>query len=157
MRYCTHRWPQSGHFFSKLGNFFPIFEKGQGRPTPFASLVTCLCTKMYSAWCKWKLWLLQNSKFNNFLEYCVSCHILIPSWFHNYNFIDIWCVMVISPLLHCCFNDNWFSANLIFRGAAKLYFMHYLRVVIALFSTGYISLRCLPILLVKLGFRLSVF
>ena len=28
----THRWPQSGHFFHKLGHFFPIFEKGQGRP-----------------------------------------------------------------------------------------------------------------------------
>ena len=28
------RWPQWGHFFSKLGHFFPIFEKGQGRPPP---------------------------------------------------------------------------------------------------------------------------
>ena len=27
----------SGHFFSKLGNVFPIFEKEQGRPTPTAS------------------------------------------------------------------------------------------------------------------------
>ena len=25
---------QSGHFCPKLGNFFPIFEKGQGRPPP---------------------------------------------------------------------------------------------------------------------------
>ena len=24
----------SGHFFPKLGYFFPIFEKGQGRPPP---------------------------------------------------------------------------------------------------------------------------
>ena len=31
----THRWPQSGHFFHKLGHFFPIFEKGQGKPSPF--------------------------------------------------------------------------------------------------------------------------
>ena len=34
MRNFTHRWPQSGHFFPKLGLFFPIFEKGQGRPRP---------------------------------------------------------------------------------------------------------------------------
>ena len=32
---CTHRWPQSGHFPSKLGHFFPIFEKRQGRTPPF--------------------------------------------------------------------------------------------------------------------------
>ena len=30
----THRWPQSGHFFSKLGHFFPIFEKGREKPSP---------------------------------------------------------------------------------------------------------------------------
>ena len=34
MRNCTYKWPQSGHFFSKLGHFFPIFEKGQGRSPP---------------------------------------------------------------------------------------------------------------------------
>ena len=32
MRNFTHRWPQSGHFVPKLGYFFPISEKGQGRP-----------------------------------------------------------------------------------------------------------------------------
>ena len=26
--------PKSGHFFPKLGQFFPIFEKGQGIPSP---------------------------------------------------------------------------------------------------------------------------
>ena len=30
MRNLTHRWQQSGNFFSKLGYFFPIFEKGRG-------------------------------------------------------------------------------------------------------------------------------
>ena len=34
MRNFTHRWPKSGHFFSKLGYFFPIVEKGQGRHLP---------------------------------------------------------------------------------------------------------------------------
>ena len=34
MRNFTHRWPQSGHFFSKLGHFFPIFGKGLRRPPP---------------------------------------------------------------------------------------------------------------------------
>ena len=34
MRTFTHRWPQSGHFFSKLRHFFPILEKGQGRIPP---------------------------------------------------------------------------------------------------------------------------
>ena len=42
MRYCTHRSPQSEHFFSKLGHFFPIFEKGQGRAHPLPPLVTRL-------------------------------------------------------------------------------------------------------------------
>ena len=37
MRNFTHRWPKSGHFFSKLGHFFPIFEKGQGRPPPLVT------------------------------------------------------------------------------------------------------------------------
>ena len=32
MRNITHRWPQSGHIFQKFEHFFPIFEKGQGRP-----------------------------------------------------------------------------------------------------------------------------
>ena len=34
MKSVTHRWQQSGHFFPKLGNFFPISEKGQGKPPP---------------------------------------------------------------------------------------------------------------------------
>ena len=34
MRNLTHRWPQSWHFCPKLGHFFLIFEKGQGRPPP---------------------------------------------------------------------------------------------------------------------------
>ena len=34
MRNLTHIWPQSGHFCPKLGSFFPIFEKEQGRPPP---------------------------------------------------------------------------------------------------------------------------
>ena len=34
MRKLTHSWPQWGRFFSKLRQFFPIFETGQGRPTP---------------------------------------------------------------------------------------------------------------------------
>ena len=37
MRSLTLRWPQSGHFCSKLGQFFPSFEKGQGRPPPSPS------------------------------------------------------------------------------------------------------------------------
>ena len=42
MRNFTHRWPQSGHFFSKLEQFFPFFEKGQGKPPPHPPLVTRL-------------------------------------------------------------------------------------------------------------------
>ena len=46
----THGWPQSGHFFPKLGYVFPVSEKGQGRPphspqhthTHTPHLVTCL-------------------------------------------------------------------------------------------------------------------
>ena len=38
---------------------------------------------------------LYNSKFNNFLEYCVRCHLLIPSLFHIFH----------SLLSQCCSND----------------------------------------------------
>ena len=41
--------------------------------------------------------LLHNSKFNKFLEYCARCHFLVLSWFYNYNFIDIWWLVDISP------------------------------------------------------------
>ena len=51
--------------------------------------------------------LLHTSKFNNFLEYCVKCHFLIPSLFHNFNFIYIWWIADISPLSQCCSNDYW--------------------------------------------------
>ena len=45
-----------------------------------------------------------------------------------------------------------------FKGATKLDYMNYLRVVIILFSTGwYINLHFLPILLLKLSFNFSGF
>ena len=42
MRNCTHRWPQSGHFFYKLGHSFLIFNEGQGRHPTLPHLVKCL-------------------------------------------------------------------------------------------------------------------
>ena len=42
MKNFTHRCPKSGHFLSKLGQYFTIFEKGQGRPPPLPPLVTRL-------------------------------------------------------------------------------------------------------------------
>ena len=45
LKYCILNkkfYPQSGHFVSKLGHFFPISEKGQGRPPPLPPLVTRL-------------------------------------------------------------------------------------------------------------------
>ena len=33
----------------------------------------------------------------------------IPSWFHDYSFVDIWWPIGISPLLHWCSNDYWQS------------------------------------------------
>ena len=47
MRNFTQRWPQSGHFSSKLGQFFQIFEKGQGRPPPVPPLDTRLGHKWF--------------------------------------------------------------------------------------------------------------
>ena len=45
-------WPIDDHnqgiFSHKLGHFFPIFQKGQGRPPPSPSLVTRLC-KMWTS------------------------------------------------------------------------------------------------------------
>ena len=37
MKTFTHRSPQSGHCFSKLGRFFPIWKKGHGIPSPSPS------------------------------------------------------------------------------------------------------------------------
>ena len=45
MRNLTHRGHRSGHFPSKLGHFFPIFEKVQVRPPPLPPLVTHLILK----------------------------------------------------------------------------------------------------------------
>ena len=44
--------------------------------------------------------LLYNSKFNNFSEYYVRCHFLIPPWLHNSNFIDIWMLVDYNPLYY---------------------------------------------------------
>ena len=32
MRNLTHKWPEPGHFFQNSENFFPVFQKGQGKP-----------------------------------------------------------------------------------------------------------------------------
>ena len=42
MRNLTQNGHNQGIFFPKLGYFFPIFEKGQGRPPPLPPLVTHL-------------------------------------------------------------------------------------------------------------------
>ena len=34
MRNLIHYWSQSRHFFLKSGDFFPSYEKGQGKPPP---------------------------------------------------------------------------------------------------------------------------
>ena len=50
MKNFTLRLPQSGHSFTKLGHFFPIFEKGQERPHPTPQpppLVTRLIALIY--------------------------------------------------------------------------------------------------------------
>ena len=76
MRHFTHRWPQSGHLFSKLGHVSPIFEKGQERPphplspssyapvtlTPkngVAYKKTCATTHFHQ--CMIKIWLTKSS------------------------------------------------------------------------------------------------
>ena len=42
MTHLTHKQPQSGHSFPKLGHFPLIFAKGQGRPPPILPLVARL-------------------------------------------------------------------------------------------------------------------
>ena len=44
--------------------------------------------------------LLYSSKFNNFSEYYVRCHFLIPPWLHNSNFIDIRMLVDYNPLYY---------------------------------------------------------
>ena len=38
-------------------------------------------------------------------EHCVRCYIFIPLWFHNCNFVDVWCFMVIIHLSNRYSND----------------------------------------------------
>ena len=47
MRNFTHRWPQSGYFFSKLGHFFPIFKKNARLPPPFLLFSSYASTYVY--------------------------------------------------------------------------------------------------------------
>ena len=59
MRNFTHRWPQSGHSFSKLGYFFPVFEKVLGRTLPpYPPLVTRLVHgNSFSIYCSGEVFL----------------------------------------------------------------------------------------------------
>ena len=50
-----------------------------------------------------------NSKFDDFSEYYLRCHFLIPSLFHILNFIYISWIVDTIPLSQCCSNDYWWS------------------------------------------------
>ena len=50
-----------------------------------------------------------NSKFDNFSEYYLRCHFLIPSLLHIFNFIYISWIVDTIPLSQCCSNDYWWS------------------------------------------------
>ena len=41
MKYFTHRWPQSGRFFPRSRNSFPVFEKEQRGPSSSLQLRAC--------------------------------------------------------------------------------------------------------------------
>ena len=88
MKNCTHRWPQSGHFFSKLGHFFPIFKKGQGRSPPPPS-------PLYSR--AWKCglrkfgWILN---FDSLLTWMITYAVFsamrsMISWWVNFTFLSL--------------------------------------------------------------------
>ena len=71
---------------------------------------------------------------------------------YGYNFV----APLNAAVFYYFVSSGFLKLSLIFKGAKK-YFMHYLAVVTILFSTSYISLHFLPILLKKLDFRPSKF
>ena len=81
MRNFTHRRLQSEHIFPKLRHFFPIFEKGLGRPPP-SLLVTRLC--MLSAnGCSFAVVIKSIPTFQCFLKFFSKC----STCFENYDII----------------------------------------------------------------------
>ena len=73
MRNLAHIKPQSEHFSPNLGHFFPIFEKGQKRPTP------------YPLWlCSWSAaWLIEKHGLEAqhiLLNMLLLVHFIILSW-----------------------------------------------------------------------------
>ena len=62
-------------------------------------------SKRYLVCYRWKEWL-GNSKLNSFSENSIWRLILISSWWHSYNFIDIWRLIDMCPLPLCCSNDS---------------------------------------------------
>ena len=76
MRHFTHRGLQSGHFFSKFGHFFPIFEKGQGLLPPLSSYApevgaaqdtrSCMLPTLKISYHKWEGFLFISALLHNF-------------------------------------------------------------------------------------------
>ena len=62
-------------------------------------------SKSYLACYKCIEWL-DNSKLNNFSENSVWSLILLSSWWHSCNFIDIWRLIDACPLLPCCSHES---------------------------------------------------
>ena len=47
MRHFTDKWSQSGHFFPKLGHFFPVYKKRRGDIPALPSLVTRIRRRLW--------------------------------------------------------------------------------------------------------------
>ena len=50
--------------------------------------------------------LLDNSKLNNFSQNSIWSLVLISSWWHSYDFFDIWDLIDTCSLSLCCSNDS---------------------------------------------------
>ena len=97
---------------------------------------------------------LRNSIFHIILAWSLFCSIRVYAGLH---FLSVFFVkLVFRCSVFSVFFVLCFEFNIIFKGATKLYYMHYSRVVIILFSKG-LCKSAFSILLVKLGFRHSGF
>ena len=105
MRNCNHRWPQSGHFLSKLGHFFSNSWKRAGETSPLPPLVTRLlpyCLELTFLICTLYQNLLKDFQCHS------QCHFQFHQAllrFHCCQFLDLYGYISFGyffPLLYLC-------------------------------------------------------
>ena len=76
-------------FWERIAALNQISQHHRKEVLVFVKLKIPKWSKRYLACYKWKAWFLDNSSCSNFSEIWKWCHILISSWCHSYDFIDV--------------------------------------------------------------------